>query len=379
MNDSPTDEPEEGDDLEDEAGGTPEDRMTKEDFLLWRTPRRGLTNPAPMDNPVWEWLIRSRWNAWQINRHFEGPGGYGASPGWCFERFGQTSTTLPDGRTLLIGGEHEDYYDPDFYIYNDLVVRHPDGRIQIFGYPEEDFPPTDFHTATLVDQRVILIGNLGYGRQRQTGHTQALSLDLRDFSIARITTTGTSPGWIHNHTAALSDDGASILIRGGLLDRGEDPLVENIDDWRLILSDWRWERLTAHNWVRVAFSRADGKSNHLWEISQAVWSRKVGWKDQYEKGMAKLATELGHNPDLEGVKTLFLPEVPHEALPEVEDEFRIRRIKVEGVVVRYVESGHEIQMTVEGALPEPTIEALAVDLAGKFSRLENAEIARRKI
>ncbi len=40
----------------------------------------------------------------------------GRSAGWTNQRFGQTTTVLPDGRTLAIAGEHEDSYDPDFWI-----------------------------------------------------------------------------------------------------------------------------------------------------------------------------------------------------------------------------------------------------------------------
>jgi hypothetical protein len=32
-----------------------------------------------------------------------------------------------------IGGEHEDYYDPDVHIYNDVVVLGPGGEIEIYG------------------------------------------------------------------------------------------------------------------------------------------------------------------------------------------------------------------------------------------------------
>ena len=45
-------------------------------------------------------------------------------PYWSWDRFGRTSTTLPDGRIVHIAGEHEDYYDNDFCIYNDVVVEH---------------------------------------------------------------------------------------------------------------------------------------------------------------------------------------------------------------------------------------------------------------
>ena len=89
------------------------------------------------------------------NKHFGGPSSLDAGPVWCAQRFGQTVTLLPDGRAVQIAGEHEDHYDPDFTIYNDVFVHEPDGTIRIFGYPEAVFPPTDFHTATLVEPSLI--------------------------------------------------------------------------------------------------------------------------------------------------------------------------------------------------------------------------------
>ena len=38
---------------------------------------------------------------------------------------GRSTVWLPDGRVVLIAGEHEDSYDPDFCIYNDVVVIQP--------------------------------------------------------------------------------------------------------------------------------------------------------------------------------------------------------------------------------------------------------------
>ena len=65
----------------------------------------GDSNPQRMNNPVWEWLIRSRFNAFLASERMDGPDAMEAGPGWCFDRFGQSSTELPDGRVVLIGGE----------------------------------------------------------------------------------------------------------------------------------------------------------------------------------------------------------------------------------------------------------------------------------
>ena len=81
---------------------------------------------------------------------------------------------------MQVAGEHEDGYDPDFCIYNDVIVHHPDGRLEIIGYPESLFPPTDFHTATLVGDRIIVIGSLGYQGSRVYGTTPVFALSIDD-------------------------------------------------------------------------------------------------------------------------------------------------------------------------------------------------------
>ena len=60
------------------------------------------------------------------------------------------------------------------------------------------------------------------------------------------------------------------------------------------------------------------------------------------------------SPDLDLFVRLFKPSVTHEEIAESEDEYNVNRIKVEGVVVRYVEEMDSIQMTVEGDLPRKT-------------------------
>ena len=83
---------------------------------------------------------------------------------------------------ICIAGEHEDYYDPDFCIYNDVVVLGLDGSVEIYGYPKDVFPPTDFHTATLVGDRVIVIGRLGYMGSDIPARRRCIALDLATLS-----------------------------------------------------------------------------------------------------------------------------------------------------------------------------------------------------
>src|SRR4029079_15688756 len=111
---------------------------TPEDFERAYTRRFGTTNPERIVEPFWESMIRAGVSGSEGMTVFDSEG-RGSHPGpiWCAQRFGQSLTFLPDGRTVQIAGEHEDWYDPDFCIYNDVFVHGADGSVFIYGYPEE--------------------------------------------------------------------------------------------------------------------------------------------------------------------------------------------------------------------------------------------------
>jgi hypothetical protein len=158
----------------------------------------------------------------------------------------RTCTELPDGRTICVTGEHEDSYDPDFYIYNDVVVFGPADQIEIYGYPKDVFPPTDFHTATLVGNQIILVGCIGYPDDRRNGYTPVYSLDLSGYRISKIATSGDMPGWISKHEAQYASDG-TITIRGGqVFDEcsGNHRFRQNLEDFALDIQSAVWRRTT---------------------------------------------------------------------------------------------------------------------------------------
>jgi hypothetical protein len=173
--------------------------------------RFGEHNPTEFFEPFWTGMIRAGINAYQAAQLFEKA--TVSHPVWCAQRFGQSLTILADGTIVQIGGEHEDHYDPDFCIYNDVFVHQPDGSIRVFGYPESDFPPTDFHTATLLGREILIIGSLGYPGTRRYGETPVYALDTQSFRIRRVVTRGAAPGWISRHRASLS--GSEIRVSGG--------------------------------------------------------------------------------------------------------------------------------------------------------------------
>jgi hypothetical protein len=255
-------------------------------FAQQRRPKFGNANPERMRQAFWEWMMRgddsepteqggglssvdlmmrdgklkSGFGPYRARDLFKVQLNREDGPIWTFERMGATRSNLADGRILCVGGEHEDSYDPDFCIYNDVVVFGPAGEIEIYGYPEEVFPPTDFHTATFVNGQIIVIGRLGYQNARQPGHTPVYSLDVASYRITEMPTTGEKPGWIFGHDANLGADG-SISVRGGqniLLEGGKQKFKRSIEEFALDVSSWCWRRTTNRNWFQASICQEDG-------------------------------------------------------------------------------------------------------------------------
>jgi ankyrin repeat protein len=186
----------------------------------WRR-RFGRHQAELVDEPFWRAMVRAGVDGYSACTVYSPRTTDGVEPVWCARRFGQSITFLPDGRVIQVAGEHEDSYDPDFCIYNDVFVHHPDGRFEIRAYPDTCFPPTDFHSATLIDDRVFLIGSLGYHGTRQHGHTPVYALHTGTLHIERIATNGDMPGWIYRHRARLVSPHEIRVFGGEIATMGE--------------------------------------------------------------------------------------------------------------------------------------------------------------
>lgn len=218
--------------------------ISKKEYKLGKNRIFGDGNPQNLNLKFWLEMIKSDSSAWKARDLFSKKNVFKDSPVWCFSRNGRTTTILDDGRIIEIGGEHEDSYDPDFCIYNDVVVFHKDGKIEIYLYPELVFPPTDFHTATLVDGGIYIIGNLGYYDSRKSGVIPVFRLNINSLKIEKIVTTGNKPGWINRHKAKLID-GNKIEISGGkkfISKQRNDVYVDNNDSYQLCLTTNKWTK-----------------------------------------------------------------------------------------------------------------------------------------
>jgi ankyrin repeat protein len=203
----------------------------------------GTANPQRMNFPFWKAMVASGGSAYQARARFE-QGRVGGEAVWCFNRFGKSINELPDGRIIEIAGEHEDYYDEDFCIYNDVIVHRDDGTFDIYGYPTAVFPPTDFHSAALVDKSIYIIGGLGYRGERKFGTTPVYRLDIDTLAIESVETSGVLPGWISGHKAKLVD--SCIEVDAGKVCSfvgGEERYEDNPNSFLLDLATGVWSRV----------------------------------------------------------------------------------------------------------------------------------------
>jgi hypothetical protein len=121
-------------------------------------------------------------------------------------------------------------YDPQFFIFNDVVVYYPQSQsYELYRYPMDVFPPTDFHTATLLGDSIWIIGNLGYMQDRGDV-TPVYRLELDTLAIHKVEIDGDNPGWINCHAAEAK--GENII-----------EIMDNAGAWELDISLRKWKKV----------------------------------------------------------------------------------------------------------------------------------------
>lgn len=322
-------------------------------------------NPTNLTNPYWQWLVKNNVCAYDLIKFVPTES---SKPLWGMGRMGQSSTLLPDGRAVLIGGEFEDSYDNMFLIYNDIIVKHPNGDIEIFGYPKAIFPPTDFHTATLVGDKIYIIGGMGYYDQRHYGSTPIFALDIHSYAIERIESRN-QIGWISDHQAVAKS--GQIIVKGGnVMDDAKSPIRENIDTWAFNPKTLIWQNVTKNKWQGFYVQRKDNDWLHLFEYSNLAFYEQIT-SDNYHVQFDELTQILGCKPNLTVYHSLFSPPIAHEIEDSLDESGRFVIIRIDGIKVRYIDDGMCIQVYIEGILSDEKLAMLQDNLRHKLSKLEN--------
>lgn len=326
-----------------------------EQYLREHLARRGAANPERISNETWEWMVRTRLPACRPEMDMGLERDYSKGPRWCFSRYGISRTRMPDGRIICIGGEHEDFYDSDFFIYNDVIVlrlgeghdwpTESQGEVEIYGYPTAAFGPTDSHAAVLIGELIYIIGGLGYQHERSHVMTPVYTLDTRDYRIERVTTSGHAPGLISKHHAAYDAATHSIVVREADTWFLGKCTAKHRRAFRLHLADMRWELIDAS------------------EPRRRYGIQLPDWDDQWW--------------DRETVRPeVFRPKrIAHELLEtscSIPLEYGGREewsLSVSGVRIRFEDQGTHFGVEVEGPLPQELISELLGEVVANLERV----------
>ena len=350
--------------------------ISREQFEEQWRPRFGTANPERMTCPLWEWMILGKeapdpeevegealpgFHPYEVREHFDisNDCDSGYRPVWTFKRLGMSRTELPDGTVIRIGGEYDDFYDPDFHIYNDVIVFRPDGSLEFYGYPRDVFPPTDFHSATLVGDRIIVIGRLGYQGEREFGHTPVYALHLSEMRFEPLETRGEMPGWISHHRATL--DGSAITVSGGDLNemREAEVIRKNFDTFTLDLTTGRWERLTRNDWPQFTI-RDEHRLLHLLGPPEVLDSIR-GHMEQPDLLCSLVMIQFDD----------CRPRGIEHTVTDEDVETYTMRIRVDGVPVR-IRILSDFEVVIEGEMAEAravqVVEAIAASIRNTTGR-----------
>lgn len=341
------------------------------------------TTPVGLAHPVYNWLIQSRLYGSSIrqliNQHLNIDPAHAV---WCFNRMGQSCTTLADGTEIYIAGEHEDYYDPDFRIYNDVVIIYPDQTIKLLQYPHQDFPPTDFHTASLdaEQQHIILVGSMGHPERRDLQTTQVAIFNLLTTQIKLIKTTGHAPSWLNQHEVIWIDNDVLEVSAGHVLltvPEVDYPLfIRNLYRWQLNTINWQWHKPEQSEYQHWYLCRQDQGNLCLFDMSCLIRDHQHH-KEAISQAEQHLISKLGFLPSIEVYQALYQPDYPHQSGhvdPDKKVEYNEYYIQVAGVQILYIEEFNHIQMIAEHAIDPALMQQLVVDLKVKLEALHATPI-----
>lgn len=343
-------------------------------YKAWREPREGRKNPTRMDNPLWAALVKQRINAYQVRTRLDPEGRLPWTKVWCFDRFGQSTTVLPDGRTVYIAGEHEDGTDDDFYIFNDVVIVEPGGQVAIYGYSHKVFPPTDSHSATLVGNQIWIIGSIGYLGQRRWGTTQVCRLDLATMAITKLTTAGEQPGWIARHDAAPRD--GEIVISGGAIGVAGGAFIKNADKWALDLATLTWARRPPGRWQRWTLRRRDGEMSGLRELEQLQTWLEQGETRLAAETRAAMVQDRGREPDLARYRARYGYGGAVRLPRRIGDPIGVVRVALDGEIVHITEAWDLVEMAVQGELAADRLAGFQRYVVDQLNALDDTDAWR---
>jgi hypothetical protein len=224
-----------------------------------------------------------------------------------------------DGRVVYLGGDHEDSYDPDFCIYNDVVVFGPKTELRCMDIQKRFSCRSTFtrplSSATESSSLVV------WATQTLAAWAihRYMSLTCQVFALPRSRPRGRCQA---GSSSTVRNSNREVLssIRGGELieERGGGQRYRrNVEDYALDVGSGVWRRLTNRNWRQFSIRQEDD--------GLFIQERRLS------------------------------PEnlVPRNTMRAVvaEEKWNRAQILVKGIPVSIIVGVHDIEVIIEGDLP----------------------------
>ncbi len=335
--------------------------------------------PSLNHEAIFQWRMKEDFSPYHIRQHLEKLGYTIEQPIWTFlSRMGQSKTLLPDETKVFIGGEYEDFYDPDFRVYNDIVIQKPDGEIQLWNYSLEQFPATDFHVAHYDknSHSIFLIGNLGYPETRKEGITQVLKVNLKTMNIEQLACFGKMPSWLNHHEMKVINDDELEFKNGYLIK--EKKYLRNLYTWRLSLRTLEWtfpEQTLFDHWTL--------KSVHLYgfpfhECHSLLWDEEYCENEKFEQTKLEITEHYGKLPNYQIYPQLFIPfenaQISHD-----DGEYRKHICSSHGFNFTFFEDDDLVEVIFPDVIPEDFQQKVIDDLKMKLEKISGHHVITEKV
>lgn len=336
-------------------------------------------SPQMNSGDIFQWRMREDFSPYQIRCHLQEMGYTIKQPIWTFLlRMGQSVTELPDGTKVSIAGEYEDYYDPDFKIYNDVMIQKMNGEIQLWHYPIEQFPPTDFHTAYYdqVTHSIFLIGNLGYPENRKEDSTQVLRLNLNTLEIEKLECFGNIPSWLHHHEMKVINQHELEFSNGHVIKNKK--YLRNLYTWRLNIRTLEWSLPK-----QTIFDHWTLKSEHYYgfpffECHQLLWDEENITAEEFEQSKQKIINHLGYLPNYKVYRWLYIP-LDDAIITQDEHEYSKYISNLYGYTLWYFENDDLMQAVFPDHIPYDFQKFLLNDLVYRLKQITGHDVIVEKV
>ena len=280
--------------------------------------------------------------------------------------------------------DYNDYYNPDFKIYNDVCIK-ADGlkKIELWSYPEEQFPPVYNHD-TVYDKNMNLVyitGGLGLGERQRKNITEIYQLNLETKDIEHVDTLGESPPCLHNHHTKMWNYDLIEMRDGNILKNGK--AIKNLYVWYFNLKTKTWLKQKQEIYQHWLITSSDSDELFL-DISKEILKMEdeIFYSSEFiEEHKQDIFKYYGYVPDYQTYLNLYRPvkEMYFSQVTGYMDRYPSCACILNRQVYHCFEGYNRIEVAFQSSASNEFQKLIIDDLKSKLKQLSGHEIIAEKV